>query len=56
MYLDQPSLRRAAGNAALKLISDNHGALDRTLDAMSRQLVATASQSALSEGVANSRV
>jgi 3-deoxy-D-manno-octulosonic-acid transferase len=55
LYLDQPVLRRAAGDAALALIRDNHGALDRTLDAMSRQLTATASQSAPSAAVAESR-
>jgi 3-deoxy-D-manno-octulosonic-acid transferase len=55
LYLDQPDLRRAAGDAALALIRDNHGALDRTLEAMSRQLTATASQSAPSAAVAESR-
>jgi 3-deoxy-D-manno-octulosonic-acid transferase len=55
LYLEQPDLRRAAGVAALALIRDNQGALDRTLDAMSRQLIATAKQSAPSEAVAESR-
>jgi 3-deoxy-D-manno-octulosonic-acid transferase len=31
LYLDQPDLRRAAGNAAHTLVTDNRGALDRTL-------------------------
>jgi 3-deoxy-D-manno-octulosonic-acid transferase len=55
LYLEQPDLRRAASVAALALIRDNQGALDRTLDAMSRQLIATAKQSAPSEAVAESR-
>jgi len=44
-WLDQPELRRAAGQAALGLIRDNTGALARTLAAMGRQL-ARAEQSA----------
>lgn len=55
LYLDQPGLRRAAGNAALALIRDNHGALDRTLEAMSRQLTATANQSAPAAAAVESR-
>lgn len=55
LYLDQPDLRRAAGEAGLALINDNHGALDRTLDAMSRRLTATANRSAQSDAVAESR-
>lgn len=31
LYFDQPALRLAAGRAAHTLISDNHGALERTL-------------------------
>ena len=31
LYFEQPDLRRAAGNAAHTLVSDNRGALDRTL-------------------------
>ena len=31
LYLEQPSLRRAAGRAAHTLVADNRGALDRTL-------------------------
>ena len=38
LYLDQPELRRAAGQAGLSLIRDNQGALERTLTAMSQQL------------------
>jgi 3-deoxy-D-manno-octulosonic-acid transferase len=55
-FLDQPELLRAAGNAASDLISDNRGALDRTLEAMSRQLIATATQPGPREKVAESRV
>jgi 3-deoxy-D-manno-octulosonic-acid transferase len=55
LYFDQPELRRAAGEAALALIDDNHGALDRTLAAMSRQLTATAARAQPSTGVAESR-
>jgi 3-deoxy-D-manno-octulosonic-acid transferase len=54
LFIDQPDLRRAAGSAALALIADNHGALDRTLEAMSRQLTATANQPAPSGAVARS--
>jgi 3-deoxy-D-manno-octulosonic-acid transferase len=32
LYLEQPELRRAAGRAAQTLITDNRGALERTLD------------------------
>ena len=56
LYLDQPELRRAAGEAALALINDNHGSLERTLDAMSRQLAATAARSRPGDGVLASRV
>jgi 3-deoxy-D-manno-octulosonic-acid transferase len=45
LYLEQPALRRAAGRAAQQLIAANHGALARTLAAMSRQLEATAAAS-----------
>jgi len=38
LYLEQPALRRAAGSAALALIRDNRGSLDRTLAALGRQL------------------
>ena len=38
LYLDQPELRRAAGQAALGLIRDNQGALERTLEAMRQEL------------------
>jgi 3-deoxy-D-manno-octulosonic-acid transferase len=31
LYFDQPELRRAAGNAAHTLVTDNRGALERTL-------------------------
>ena len=56
LYLDQPGLRRAAGDAALALIRDNHGSLERTLDAMNRQLTVTAAMPAPLESVARSRV
>jgi 3-deoxy-D-manno-octulosonic-acid transferase len=46
LYLAQPDLRAAAGAAALSLIRDNQGALDRTLRAMTRQLARTASDKA----------
>jgi 3-deoxy-D-manno-octulosonic-acid transferase len=42
LYLEQPALRRVAGSAALSLVHDNQGALDRTMTAMSRQLAITA--------------
>jgi 3-deoxy-D-manno-octulosonic-acid transferase len=45
LYLDQPDLRRAAGEAALGLIRDNRGALARTLNAMSRELARAAARS-----------
>ncbi len=38
MYLEQPELRRAAGRAAHTLVTDNQGALDRTLTFMSEAL------------------
>jgi 3-deoxy-D-manno-octulosonic-acid transferase len=31
LYFEQPDLRRAAGGAAHTLVTDNRGALDRTL-------------------------
>lgn len=55
LYLEQPALRRAAGDAARALIRDNHGSLERTLDAMSRQLAATAAGAATREDLAKSR-
>jgi len=55
LYLDQPALRRAAGEAARALVRDNHGSLERTLDAMSRQLAATAAGVTLSDDVVESR-
>jgi 3-deoxy-D-manno-octulosonic-acid transferase len=42
LYLDQPDLRRAAGQAALGLIRDNQGALERTLEAMRQELARAA--------------
>jgi 3-deoxy-D-manno-octulosonic-acid transferase len=42
LYLDQPELRRAAGQAALGLIRDNQGALERTLNALSQELARAA--------------
>lgn len=38
LYLGQPALRRAAGDAALELIRRNRGSLARTLNAMDRAL------------------
>ena len=38
MYFEQPELRRAAGRAAHTLVTDNRGALERTLDYMSEAL------------------
>jgi len=32
LYLEQPDLRKAAGRAAYTLVTDNRGALTRTLD------------------------
>jgi len=42
LYLDQPELRRSAGQAALGLIRDNQGALERTLEAMRQELARAA--------------
>jgi 3-deoxy-D-manno-octulosonic-acid transferase len=56
LYLDQPALRRAAGEAALELIHDNHGSLERTLEAMSRQLAVTAAALPSSKEEVDSRV
>jgi 3-deoxy-D-manno-octulosonic-acid transferase len=38
LYFDQPELRRAAGRAAHTLVTDNRGALARTLELMSETL------------------
>jgi hypothetical protein len=38
LYFDQPDLRRAAGRAAYTLVTDNRGALTRTLALMSDAL------------------
>jgi 3-deoxy-D-manno-octulosonic-acid transferase len=38
LYLEQPELRRAAGRAAYTLVSDNRGALERTLIFMGEAL------------------
>ena len=40
MYFEQPELRRAAGRAAHTLVTDNRGALERTLAFMSEALAA----------------
>lgn len=40
MYFEQPELRRAAGRAAHTLVTDNRGALERTLVFMSEALAA----------------
>jgi len=55
-YFDQPELRRAAGRAAVRLRHDNHGALERTLAAMNRQLSRTAATGAARDPVAESHV
>jgi 3-deoxy-D-manno-octulosonic-acid transferase len=34
LYMEQPSLKRTAGEAARRLVADNRGALDRTLELM----------------------
>lgn len=44
LYFDQPELHRAAVKAGIRLVDDNHGALERTLAAMERQLAATAAR------------
>jgi 3-deoxy-D-manno-octulosonic-acid transferase len=49
LYFEQPALRRVAGAAALSLVHDNQGALDRTLTVMSRQLAITAQSPAPAE-------
>lgn len=38
LYFEQPSLRRAAGDAAYSLVTDNQGALARTLDLIEQTL------------------
>jgi len=38
LYLEQPDLRRAAGAAAQTLLTDNRGALARTLEHMEQTL------------------
>ena len=38
MYLDQPGLRAAAGEAARRLVAENRGAVKRTLDLMTESL------------------
>jgi hypothetical protein len=43
LYLEQPELRRAAGRAAKTLVTDNRGALGRTLVLVEEALRATAS-------------
>jgi 3-deoxy-D-manno-octulosonic-acid transferase len=54
LYLSQPSLRRAAGRAAIDLVASNHGSLETTVQLMKRSLARTqqsrrlASQQALS--------
>ena len=54
LYLDQPELRRAAGQAAQALIEDNRGSLEATLAAMGRQLTATAAAAGRLEDAADS--
>ena len=43
LYFDQPDLRRAAGSAAHTLVTDNRGALERTLALVEQALGAAAS-------------
>jgi 3-deoxy-D-manno-octulosonic-acid transferase len=38
LYLDEPALRRRAGAAARTLVTENRGALERTLDCMAEAL------------------
>jgi 3-deoxy-D-manno-octulosonic-acid transferase len=40
LYFEQPELRRAAGRAAHTLVTDNRGALKRTLELIDRALLA----------------
>ena len=40
LYFDQPELQRAAGRAAHTLVTDNRGALERTLEHVERTLLA----------------
>lgn len=56
LYLDQPYLRNAASEAAIALVRDNHGALERTLQAMSRQLAVTHGESASQHTAAETHV
>jgi len=41
LYLEQPALRQAAGAAAKRLVNDNQGSLERTLECLNRQLADT---------------
>ena len=44
LYLEQPALRRAAGAAAISLVHENRGALERTLTALDRRLSTVAGE------------
>jgi len=55
LYLDEPRLRDAAAQAGISLVRDNHGALQRTLTAMGRQLVAAAARPDRAGAPASSR-
>jgi 3-deoxy-D-manno-octulosonic-acid transferase len=46
LYFDQPDLRRAAGSAAHTLVTDNRGALERTLALVEQALGPTAAAAA----------
>jgi 3-deoxy-D-manno-octulosonic-acid transferase len=45
LYFEQPDLRRAAGNAAYTLVTENRGALGRTLELVDGALGAIGSTS-----------
>ena len=55
LYLDQPALRQAAGQAGRQLVEDNHGALERTLAALERRLARAAAATAAPAPVAERR-
>ena len=47
LYFEQPALRAAAGRAAYSLVTDNRGALEKTLAHMGEALVGAASSAPL---------
>ncbi len=56
LYFEQPALRRAAGDAAYTLVTDNRGALARTLDLIEQALGRAGFDARLAAGAAPSAV